>query len=149
VDVNEWLWALFAGAGLAMILVELIGVDTGLDLVVVGSILVLSGLVTLPFHSWLTTTITASVLCVVYVFAGRRYVRRLRTWKGEIKSGADALIGQEGLVTRDVTRLASGSVKVGNEEFRARAEEKINEGEEIVVAGIKGTTLIVKKKEVT
>ena len=148
-DVNEWLWAFFAGVGLVMILIELAGVDTGFDLVVVGSILVLSGLVTLPFHSWVTTTITASVLCVVYVFAGRRYVRRLRTWKGEIKTGADALIGQDGLVTRNVTRFASGSVRVGNEEFRARAEEKINKDEEIVVVGIKGTTLIVKKKEVT
>lgn len=147
-DVNEWLWAFFAGVGLVMILVELVGVDTGFDLVVVGSILVLSGLVTLPFHSWVTTTVTASVLCVVYVFAGRRYVRRLRTWKGEIKTGADALIGQDGLATRNVTNLASGSVRVGNEEFRARAEEKINKGEEIVVVGIKGTTLIVKKKEV-
>jgi membrane protein implicated in regulation of membrane protease activity len=148
-DVNEWLWAVFAGVGLAMILIELAGVDTGFDLIVVGSILVLSGLVTLPFHSWVATTVTASVLCVVYVFAGRRYVRRLRTWKGEIKTGADALIGQDGLVTRNVTRFANGSVRVGNEEFRAKGEEKINEGEEIVVVGIKGTTLIVKKKEVT
>ena len=38
-----------------------------------------------------------------------------------------------------------GIVKIGNEEWRARAEEDIDEGEEITVAGISGVTLDVEK----
>jgi len=36
-------------------------------------------------------------------------------------------------------------VKVGNEQWRARAEEDIREGDEIVVTGVSGVTLIVEK----
>jgi membrane protein implicated in regulation of membrane protease activity len=38
-------------------------------------------------------------------------------------------------------------VRVGNEKWRARAEENIKEGEEIVVTGVSGVALIVEKTE--
>ena len=48
-----WLWLIFVIAGLLLALLELIvGVETGLDLVFIGSALILGGLVTWPFHSW-------------------------------------------------------------------------------------------------
>jgi len=146
VFLDSWLWSIFVVVGLLMILTELIvGVETGLGLVIVGSILVLSGLVTIPFHSWVVTAVSASVLCVVYFFFGRRFIH-LRRWKGEIRTGADALIGESGIMTHPITKITDGSVKVRNQEWRAGAEEDINEGEEIVVVGIRGTTLIVKKE---
>jgi membrane protein implicated in regulation of membrane protease activity len=146
---NSWLWVIFVVAGLLMIIAELIiGVETGFNLVIVGSILALAGLVTSFTHSWVVTAVCAGVLCIIYFVVGRRFIN-LRRWQGEIKTGADALIGQNGIVTSAITRVADGSVKVRNESFRARAEEDIAKGEEIEVIGIKGTTLIVKKKEVT
>lgn len=51
-----WLWLIFVVVGLLMILLELIvGVETGLDLVFLGSVFVLGGLVTWPFNSWVLT----------------------------------------------------------------------------------------------
>jgi membrane protein implicated in regulation of membrane protease activity len=146
---DNWTWLIFVVAGLVMILAELlIGVETGFDLVIIGSILAIAGAVTSFFNSWVVTVVSGSVVCVIYFVAGRRYVHRLRKWQTEIKSGADALIGESGIVTRPITRIADGSVKVRNESFRARADDDIGKDEEIEVTGIKGITLIVKKKEV-
>jgi len=50
-------------------------------------------------------------------------------------------------VLQSIASSGHGSVKVGYEEWRARAEENINEGEEIVVTGISGVTLIVEKSK--
>ena len=52
-----------------------IGVETGFDLVMLGSALVLGGLLTSFADSWLATAICASLFCVLYVGIGRRYIR--------------------------------------------------------------------------
>ena len=72
-----WLWLIFIISGLVLVLLELIvGIETGLDLVFVGSTFILGGLVTWPFSSWLATVIVTSVICAAYMFLGRRYVHR-------------------------------------------------------------------------
>ena len=72
-----WLWLVFVIVGLLFVLLELIvGVETGLDLVVIGSAFILGGLATSPFHSWMPTVIVTSIICVAYVALGRRYVHR-------------------------------------------------------------------------
>jgi len=49
---NSWLWLIFTGTGLFLALLELlIGIDTGLDLVFIGSAFIIGGLFTFPFHS--------------------------------------------------------------------------------------------------
>ena len=48
---------------------------------------------------------------------------------------------------RDIAKYADGRVKIDNQQWRARAEEDIKEGEEIVVSSVKGATLIVTKTE--
>jgi membrane protein implicated in regulation of membrane protease activity len=131
--------------GLLLSMIELlIGVDTGLDLVFIGSSLFLGGLVTWPFHSWELTVIVAGVICIAYVTIGRRYVHRWTTTKKE-KTNIDTIIGKQGIVVKDVGRNVNGLVKVGNEQWRAIAEEEIKEGNEIEVVEIKGVTLTVRK----
>ena len=140
-----WLWLIFVGAGLVLVLLELIlGVETGFDLVVIGSVFILGGLVTWPFHSWLLTVIVTTVLCVAYVALGRRYVHRW-TAVSKAKTNIDAIIGRQGIVLKNIARNVDGRVRVGNEQWRARAEEDIKEGDEIVVISVSGVTLIVEK----
>jgi membrane protein implicated in regulation of membrane protease activity len=142
---DSWMWLVFIGIGLMLILLELIlGVYTGLDLVFIGSAFIVSGLVTWPFHSWLLTLILALAICVLYVALGRRYVHRWTSTRQE-KTNIDTIIGKKGTVLRKVSPLASGLVKVGNEEWSARAEENIEKGEEIVVTAVKGVTLSIEK----
>ena len=142
---TDWLWLVFVIVGLLLVLLELIvGVETGLDLVFVGSAFIIGGLVTWPFDSWLLTVIVTSIICVAYVALGRRYVHRWTAVKKAI-TNIDAIIGRQGIVLKSIARNVDGLVKVGNEQWRARAEEDIKKGEEIVVTSVSGVTLIVEK----
>ncbi|MFC2047818.1 NfeD family protein [Chloroflexota bacterium] len=140
-----WLWLIFIIAGLVFVLLELIiGVETGLDLVFIGSAFIVGGLATWPAHSWLLTVIVTSVICVAYVAIGRRYIHRW-TAVSKAKTNIDAIIGKQGIVLRGISKNVDGLVKVGNEQWRARAGEDIKKGDEIVVTTVSGVTLIVEK----
>ena len=142
---DSWLWLVFAVVGLLFVLIELIvGVETGFDLVFIGSAFIIGGLATWPAHSWLVTVIITSIICVAYIVLGRRYVHRWTAVK-TTKTNIDAIIGRQGIVLRSIARNVDGLVKVDNEQWRARAEEDINEGDEIVVTSVSGVTLIVEK----
>lgn len=141
-----WLWLIFIIAGLLLVLLELIvGIDTGLDLVFIGSAFVIGGLVTWPAGSWILTLLITIIICVAYVFLGRKYVHRL-TYVKKTRTNIDTITGQTGIVVKNISKNNDGLVKVGNEEWRARAEEDIEQGEEITVTGITGVTLKVRKK---
>ena len=146
--LDTWLWAVFLVVGLLMILLELfIGVETGFDLVMLGSALILGGLLTSFANSWLVTALCASAFCTLYVGIGRKYVKaKLKV--SDTKTNVDAIIGKTGTVKSSIGKDTSGLVKVGNEEWRARSEEgiKIEEGEDISVVDVTGVTLIVKKE---
>ena len=144
---DSWIWLVFVVVGLLLVLLELIvGVETGLDLVFIGSAFILGGLVTWPLHSWILTVIVTGVICVAYVALGRRYVHRW-TMASKSKTNIDAISGRSGIVLRSIAKNVDGLVKVGYEQWRARAEEDIKEGDEIIVTGVSGATLIVKKNE--
>ncbi len=145
---SSWVWLVFVIIGLLLILLELvIGVETtGFDLVFLGSAFVLGGLVTWPAHSWVVTIVVTSIICVAYIAIGRRYVHR---WAAVRKSrtNIDAIVGRTGTVLRSISRKADGRVKVGNEDWKARATEDIEEGTEIVVTDVTGATLIVERSK--
>ncbi len=142
-----WLWLVFVIVGLLLVLLELIvGVETGFDLVIIGFAFILGGLVAWPFHSWVFSIIVTSLICVIYVVIGRRYVHRWTAVK-KVKTNIDAIIGREGIVLKNIAKNVDGRVRVGSERWRARAEEDIKEGDEIVVTGISGSTLIAEKNK--
>jgi membrane protein implicated in regulation of membrane protease activity len=138
---------LFVVIGLLMILLELVfNVGPGLDLVFVGSAFILGGLLTWPLNSWILTLIVTSAICVAYVALGRRYVHRL-TVASKSKTNVDAIVGRTGIVLQSIAQNVDGRVKVSNEDWRARATEDIEKGDEIVVTGVRGVTLIVEKNK--
>ena len=144
---DNWAWLIAIGAGLVLIILELLlGIDTGLDLVFIGTALGLGGLITLAFHSWVWTAITAGIICVIYVILGRRYIHK-KTAVAMSKTNIDTILGKTGIVEQDIVREKDGIVKVGNEKWRARSEDTINAGEEITVTGITGVTLNVEKRK--
>jgi membrane protein implicated in regulation of membrane protease activity len=144
---DAWAWLFFVGAGLVFIIMELfLGIDTGLDLVFIGTAFVLGGLITLAFQSWVWTAIVSGVICILYVIIGRRYIHK-RTAVSIEKTNIDTIIGKSGIVQGDISPDKDGLVRVGNEQWRARSGESIKEGEEITVTGISGVTLNVKRTE--
>ncbi|RLG27151.1 hypothetical protein DRN76_00320 [Methanosarcinales archaeon] len=146
--LDSWLWAAFVVVGLLMILLELfIGVETGFDLVMLGSALIFGGLLTSFADSWLVTAICASAFCALYVGIGRKYIKAKMT-VGDTKTNVDAIIGRSGVVKRGIGKNTSGIVRIGNEEWRARSGGNIDirEGDMITVIGVAGVTLIVEKE---
>jgi membrane protein implicated in regulation of membrane protease activity len=144
---DAWLWLIFICLGLVMVLLELlVGVDTGLDMVFLGSAFIIGGLATWPAYNWVLTLVITCVICVAYVGLGRRYVHRWRATKKE-KTNIDTIIGKKGRVLQSIVPNDHGLVKVGNEEWRARAAERIEKGEEIEVTDVQGVTLTVIKNK--
>ena len=64
-----------------------------------------------------------------------------------LRDSRQRLFGNIWPFLKDIARNIDGLVKVGNEQWRARAEEDIKEGDEIVVTGVSGVTLIVEETE--
>jgi membrane protein implicated in regulation of membrane protease activity len=144
---DTWGWLFFIAVGMVFIILELLlGINTGLDLVFIGTAFVLGGLITFAFKSWIWTAVVSGIICLVYVFLGRRYIHNRTAIKGE-KSNIDTIIGKTGVVEQDIVSDKDGMVKVGYEQWRARSEQSIKAGEEITVTGISGVTLIVIKVE--
>jgi membrane protein implicated in regulation of membrane protease activity len=142
---GSWIWLVFIGTGLVLVLLELIvGVETGLDMVFLGSAFIIGGLITWPFNSWVLTLIVTLVICIAYLALGRRYVHRWTATRKE-KTNIDTIVGKKGIVLQSIAPNDHGLVRVGNEEWRARAEERIEKDDEIVVTEVRGVTLIVTK----
>jgi membrane protein implicated in regulation of membrane protease activity len=138
---------IFASIGLLLIILEMAGLDMEFDLIIIGSAFAIGGLLAWPFHNWIAAVVIICVLLAVYIAVGRAYVhRRWLAHKGE-KTNIDAIIGEKVLVQKAITPDEEGRVKVGYEEWRARADEDIAEGEHVEIVSISGITLNVKKIE--
>ena len=143
----NWNWVLLLAGGLMILLEVLLGGFAGFDLVLIGSTFVLGGIVGLVIGNPLAGFVTASLLCVAYISLGRRWVRdRIRTHK--VATNVDALVGQEGLVTRRIAVHEAGQVKVRSETWRAVPASGISgpfeAGSVVTVAGVEGVTLQVR-----
>jgi membrane protein implicated in regulation of membrane protease activity len=144
---DSWAWLFFVGAGLVLIILELLlGIDTGLDLVFIGTAFVLGGLITLALQSWVWTAIVSGIICVLYVVIGRRYIHNKTAIRAQ-KTNIDTIVGKTGVVEKTIEADKEGVVKVGYEQWRARAMENLKEGDTVTVTGVSGVTLSVKKTE--
>ena len=95
-----------------------------------------------PFFrvSW-SVLITAAILTAgFFVFAlGKAY----RTWRSKPTTGREGLVGERGVVSRRLD--PTGQVRVHGEIWSARADETMEAGEAIEVAGVDGLTLRVRR----
>ena len=144
---HEWMGSIFLGIGLILIILEMAGLEMEFDLIIIGSAFAIGGGITWPFHNWIATVVVVCVLLAVYVAVGRAYIhRRWLAHKSE-KTNIDTIIGKKGFLKKAITQYEEGQVKVGYEEWHARADGDIAEGEEVEIVGISGVTLTVKKVE--
>lgn len=106
-------------AGAALILLEVVmGAATGFDFLLIGSAILLGGLLGLATGSPAIGAATAGVLALLYVFVGRRRVRG-RLVRPGLKSNTDALIGRTAQVVAAIESDRAGRVRIEGEEWRA------------------------------
>jgi len=133
--------------GALLVLIEVVlGGFSGFDLVLIGSSLVLGGVIGFLLHSATAGFIAASVLALGYIAAGRRWVRaRLR--RPKVSTNVDAVVGQRALVIRTVASHEPGQVRVRDEVWRARPAAgagPFDVGAEVTIEGVEGVTLLVR-----
>ncbi len=144
--IIEWLWLVFIVFGILLAVTELIfGVDTSLDLVLIGSTFLIGGFIAWLTNSWVVAPITTGVICVAYLAIGRRYIHRWTAVAKE-KTNIDTIIGASGTVVQPIVKNTFGIVRVRSEEWRAVADEDIAVNEEVVVKSISGVTITVEKQ---
>lgn len=65
----------------------------------------------------------------------------------QIKTNLDRVIGMEGIVTVEITKLHVGEVKVDGKHWSAISDKKISVGTTIIVENVEGVKLVVRKGE--
>ena len=129
--------------GLLMIASELfLGIEAGLDLMIIGSTIIVGGFVGIFTGSLTAAVLVAAVLSVLYIALGRQVVKS-KVNISTHKTGTDRLIGHQGKVTKDISPTKAGQVKIDDEQWRAQSKTKIKAGTTIKVTNISGVTLKV------
>ena len=83
------------------------------------------------------------VSTLVLLYLGQPLARRLRE-KKLTPSNVDAVVGREGVVLETIDPAENtGRVRIGSEEWRARADEHIERGNKVCVLAVEGATLVV------
>jgi membrane protein implicated in regulation of membrane protease activity len=143
----DWNWVLLIVGALLVLIEVSLGGFAGFDLVLIGSAFVIGGAVGLMLQNPVAGFLIASVLCVLYIALGRRWVRD-RMAARHTASNVDALVGQKGLVLARIAPHQPGQVKVRDEIWRAvsaaDATAAYEPGAEVTVAGVDGVTLQVR-----
>lgn len=97
---------------------------------------------------WVQVGVFAGVSVALLAATRPIVVRHLNTRR--VPTNADALIGQEAIVTSNIDNLHStGSVQVNGQDWSARSlreDEIIEKGEIVLIRDIQGVKLIVGKK---
>lgn len=144
----HWNWILIIVGALLVLIEVALGGFAGFDLVLTGSSLLLGGGIGLMFGSNTVGFIAASVLCLIYILAGRRWLRA-RLKRPGVTTNTDAMIGQRALVILKIGIHEPGQVKVRDEIWRARpgteAIGPFEAGTEVTVDGVDGVTLLVRR----
>ena len=142
-----WNWLLIIAGALLVLIEVALGGFAGFDLVLIGSAFILGGALGFALRNAPVGFTIASVLCLVYIAVGRRWVRA-RIQQRQLASNVDALVGLSGVVQVRVARHEPGQVKVRDEVWRAvpvpEAAGPFEPGAVVTVAGVDGVTLQVR-----
>lgn len=93
----------------------------------------------LPWLPWAVFTASTALL----LWLGRGLGQRLHSAR-TVASNVDALLGRTAVVLQVIDPLENtGRVRIGSDEWRARANQRFEEKELVRVVGIEGTTLLV------
>lgn len=144
----EWLkshmWESWLTLAVALGALELISLDLFLVMLAGGALVgCLVAAIGLGIPVQVIAALVASVALLGLVRPG--VVRRLHSGP-DLKTGAEALIGQRATVLREMTHHHPGRVKIGGEEWTAAPydeDDRIEAGEVVDVVQIKGATAYV------
>lgn len=137
---------LFVLLGLLAVLLELfLGIQTGFDLVVVGTVMIASGLIGDFFNQFSITLIMAIVFCGAYLLFFRKIIKKKIT-PSTHHLNTDRLQDSEGVVTKAISADKAGQVTIDDEIWRAVSKNSLKVNDQVIIESVRGVTLHVRKK---
>jgi membrane protein implicated in regulation of membrane protease activity len=140
-------WVLIIGGAVLILIEVLLGAATGFDFLLIGSALVLGGVLGLFVNSATLGLAAAGALALLYVFLGRRHVRN-RFGRPGLSSNTDVLIGKTVRVVEPIRTGHPGRVKYEGEEWRAEltqpSQTTLESGKDARIVRIDGVTVFVE-----
>jgi membrane protein implicated in regulation of membrane protease activity len=131
--------------GLCLILAELfLGIATGFELVLIGSILITGGFAGIATDNYVVTLVISIILSIIYIAFGRRLIKS-KIIVTTHKTNIDKLIGQKAVVIRSITPDTPGLVRINDEDWRASSSDILFEKDKCTVNSVEGVTLLVSK----
>jgi len=136
----------FVILGLLAVLLELfVGIQAGFDLVVIGTVMIASGLIGDFFNQFSLTLIVAIILSGAYLVFFRKIIKKKITPTTH-HLNTDRLQESEGTVTKAISADKPGQVTIDDETWRAVSQSSFKAGDKIVVESVRGVTVHVRKK---
>ena len=136
-------WLIWLSAGIILAILEVF--TPGFFIVGIGVSLAIAALpaaLGLPF--WVQLLVCGAMILIFFLLV-RPLVMKIPHSDSK-KTGTAALIGEEGIVVETITRIDRGRVKVGGEVWKAKSDETIEKDLLVVVTGVEGVTLNVRRK---
>ena len=136
-------WLIWLSAGIILAILEVF--TPGFFIVGIGVSLVITALpaaLGLPF--WVQLLV-CGVMILIFFLLVRPLVMKIPHLDSK-KTGTAALMGEEGIVVETITRIEGGRVKVGGEVWKAKSDETIEKDSLVIVTGVEGVTLNVRRK---
>ncbi len=143
-------WILIIVGAVLVLLEVLLGAISGFDFLLLGSAILLGGILGLVTANAAAGVAAAGILSLLYVFVGRKRIRdRLR--RPGIATNTDALIGKTVFVSEPIAPDRAGRIKADGEEWRAQIDglgtRPIEAGSKVRVTRIDGVTVYVNPVE--
>lgn len=131
---------------MAVILIIIEGVTLGLTTIwfAIGALIaMISAMLHLPFIGQIFVFLISSLVLLYFT----RSVAKEYLKIGKTKTNVDSLIGELGIVIKDILPFNTGQVKVKGQIWTAKAlgDDEIMENERIEVVDVEGVKLIVRK----
>lgn len=151
VHMNPLINWILVVAGAVLILLEVIlGAISGFDFLLIGSAILVGGVLGLVTDSGLTGLAVGGVLSILYILVGRSRVRA-RMRRPGLPSNTDAVLGRTARVIEALGPDRPGRVNLDGEEWRALADldpeaasrESIPAGALVRISRIDGVTVFV------
>jgi len=138
-DINTWLIL----AGIVAVVVEImLGASTGFDLLLIGIIAVISGIIGTVFKSSYVAIWSIVILSFLYMIIGRKFIKNKLSIETK-STNVESLLGKKAIVVKPINKHMAGQVKIEGEIWRAESDKEIDKGVEVSVESISGVTLRV------
>jgi membrane-bound serine protease (ClpP class) len=113
----------------------------GILSIIIGSVMLVDLPKSMLSISW-KSILAVAILSGIFFFGVVSYA--IKAQLSKVKTGREGLVGESGSAKTDV--FGKGKVFLHGELWNAKSDESIKEGEQVIVTGVEGLLLIVKKK---